>query len=57
LINLAPKQDLAGQKHHSTRGQGVEKKKKVKSKLSFDELLAKYKRERDQTEERKPITR
>jgi hypothetical protein len=26
-------------------GQGVEKKKKVKSKLSFDVLLAKYKRD------------
>jgi hypothetical protein len=41
-----PKQDLARQKPHSIGGgQGVEKKKKVKSKLSFDELLAKYKRE------------
>jgi hypothetical protein len=31
-----PKQDLAGQKPNSTRRQGVERKKKVKSKLSFD---------------------
>jgi hypothetical protein len=43
-----PKQDLAGQKSHSTGGQGVETKKKVKSKLSFDELLDKYKREIEQ---------
>jgi hypothetical protein len=43
-----PKQDLAGQKPHSTGGQGVEKKKNVKSKLSFDKLLAKYKREIEQ---------
>jgi hypothetical protein len=38
-----PKQDLAGQKPHLTGGQGAEKNK-VKRKLSFDELLAKYKR-------------
>jgi hypothetical protein len=42
------KEDLAGQKPHSIGGQGVEKNKKVKSKLSFDELLAKYKREIEQ---------
>jgi hypothetical protein len=40
----SPKQDLVEQKSHSIGGQGVEKKK-VKIKLSFDELLAKYKRE------------
>jgi hypothetical protein len=44
-----PKQDLAGQKPHSNGGGGgVGKKKKLKSKLSFDELLAKYKREIEQ---------
>jgi hypothetical protein len=46
-----PKQDLVVQKPHSTRGQGVEKKKKVKSMLSFAELLAKYKREIKQKKE------
>jgi hypothetical protein len=40
-----PTQDVDGQKPHSVTGQGVEKKKKVKSKLSFDVLLAKYKRD------------
>jgi hypothetical protein len=43
-----PKQDLTGQKPHSTGGQDVEKKKKVKIKLSFDDLLTKYRREIEQ---------
>jgi hypothetical protein len=43
-----PKQDVAGQKPHLIMGQDI-KKKKVRSKLSFDELFAKYKREIEQT--------
>jgi hypothetical protein len=46
-----PKQDLAGQEPYSTGGQGVEKQKKVRSKLSFDELLAKYEREIEQKQQ------
>jgi hypothetical protein len=41
-----PKQDLAGLKPHSTGGGGQDvEKEKVKDKVSFDELLSKYKRE------------
>jgi hypothetical protein len=46
-----PKQDVAGQKPHLIMGQDI-KKKKMRNKLSFDELFAKYKREIEQ--ERRP---